>query len=180
MAMSALLGAKSGALMTHSGFEGHQTVWAAKNWVSLRTPKCRPVGGAWLPKLPHGSQGLPEGGERRALSGGLGPCNRRCLRHRAAIPPEEEDWSSRTEGDGVCDQFGRLASQKIHQVCLTSKQARDAVGRLQHSSNAPGCIIIISFACRSRKSVARWSPDDLASPTGYGTPTTPKVTVKVR
>ena len=28
--------------------------------------------------------------------------------------------------------------------------------------------------CRSRKSVARWSPDDLASPTGYGTPKTPK------
>ncbi|BDA51371.1 hypothetical protein COCOBI_18-2480 [Coccomyxa sp. Obi] len=27
---------------------------------------------------------------------------------------------------------------------------------------------------RSRKSVARWSPDDLASPTGYGTPKTPK------
>lgn len=34
--------------------------------------------------------------------------------------------------------------------------------------------------CRSRKSVARWSPDDLASPTGYGTPKTPKPAEKVR
>lgn len=32
---------------------------------------------------------------------------------------------------------------------------------------------------RSRKSVARWSPDDPASPTGYGTPKTPKTAVKV-
>ena len=31
-----------------------------------------------------------------------------------------------------------------------------------------------SWLHRSRKSVARWSPDDLASPTGYGTPKTPK------
>ena len=33
--------------------------------------------------------------------------------------------------------------------------------------------------CRSRKSVARWSPDDPASPTGYGTPKTLKTAVKV-
>lgn len=38
----------------------------------------------------------------------------------------------------------------------------------------------MSTMYRSRKSVARWSPDDLASPTGYGTPKTPKtVTEKV-
>ena len=32
----------------------------------------------------------------------------------------------------------------------------------------------MSSIVRSRKSVARWSPDDLASPTGYGSPKTPE------
>ena len=35
-----------------------------------------------------------------------------------------------------------------------------------------------SWLHRSRKSVARWSPDDLASPTGYGTPKTPNFVVE--
>lgn len=63
---------------------------------------------------------------------------------------------------------------------LTSKHATAQLRHRGSSLRCTGRPLTAVVITRSRKSVARWSPDDPASPTGYGTPKTPKTAAKAR